>query len=66
MPVAPTAATWRQLGQLLNADHGVHGNLIPDTWLAAPALSHGATLVTRDGGFARFAGLSLVSPSAGR
>lgn len=61
-PVAPTEATWRRLGSLLETDDGVRGNVVPDAWLAALALSHGAAMGTRDRGFARFPGLSLVAP----
>ena len=61
-PVTPTESTWRQLGALLDTDDGLRGNVVPDAWLAALALSHGAAMGTRDRGFARFPGLSLVSP----
>lgn len=62
-PVPPTEASWRRFGALLTADQGLRGNLVPDAWLAALALSHGAALGTRDRGFARFPGLSIVAPS---
>lgn len=61
-PVPATEATWRAFGTLLEVDDGVRGNLVPDAWLAALALSHGAVLGTRDRGFARFAGLQLAVP----
>lgn len=61
-PVTATEATWRRLGHLLGTDDGLRGNLVPDAWLAALALSHGAAMATRDRGFARFPGLSLVTP----
>lgn len=62
-PVVPTEASWRQLGSLLETDDGLRGNVVPDAWLAALALSHGAAMATRDRGFARFPGLALIAPS---
>lgn len=38
------------------------GNLIPDAFLAALAMEHGATLVTADRSFGRFAGLRWEHP----
>jgi len=38
------------------------GNLVPDAYLAAQAIEHGATLVTHDRGFARFPGLRWALP----
>lgn len=60
--VGPTAATWRTFGSVLSTDEGLRGNLVPDAWLAALAIGQGAALATRDRGFARFPGLSLVTP----
>lgn len=37
-------------------------NAIPDAYLAALAIEHGARFVTSDRGFARFPGLRLVDP----
>jgi uncharacterized protein len=36
---------------------GVHGNAVPDAYLAALAIEHDCEFVTLDGGFARFPGL---------
>lgn len=47
---------------LVEAD--ARGNLVPDAHLAAIALEHGATVATRDRGFARFAGVSWLDPLA--
>lgn len=41
---------------------GANGNLVPDAFLAALAIEHGARWVTADRGFARFPGLRLVHP----
>jgi uncharacterized protein len=60
--VPATRATWSTFARLLRDDPGVRGNLVPDAWLAALALSHGAALATRDRGLDRFAGPSLVEP----
>jgi len=47
---------------LLRGD--ARANTVPDAHLAAIALEHGATVATRDRGFARFAGLSWFDPLA--
>lgn len=38
------------------------GDLIPDAWLAALTMEHGATLITADRGFGRFPGLRWQHP----
>ena len=43
---------------------GVRGNLVPDAYLAALALEHGATWVTTDRGFARYPQLRWTTPLA--
>lgn len=63
-PAGATAATWARFAVLLRDDPGLHGNLVPDAWLASLTLSHGARLATFDRGFARFPGLSLVRPGS--
>jgi uncharacterized protein len=45
-------------------EHRPRANDVPDTYLAALALENGATIVTRDRGFARFEGLRRLDPSA--
>jgi len=51
------------LGKFL-ALPGVHGNLVPDAYLAALAVEHGLTLCSTDGDFARFQGLHWLNPIA--
>jgi len=58
------AAGTRHLGifaDLITA-HELSGNDINDAWLAALAIEHRATLVSTNQGFARFPGLSWISP----
>ena len=40
----------------------LHGNLIPDAYLAALAIEHGLILCSTDGDFARFPGLRWENP----
>lgn len=63
-PIGPTAATWACMGALASDDELVRGNLVPDAWLAALAISHGCRLATADRGFGRFAGLAWFRPLA--
>lgn len=63
--VTASEATWQQLASLVDGDPVLRGNLVPDAWLAALALSHGAALVTRDRGFSRFPKLRVLEPGAG-
>lgn len=64
--VTATEATWQQLAALVDGDPALRGNLVPDAWLAALALSHGAALVTRDRGFARYPRLRVLEPEPTR
>ena len=59
-----TRATWATLGQLVQIDRGLRGNLVPDAYLAALAISYGCRLATTDRGFARFPGLDHFDPVA--
>lgn len=67
---APAAETVRSgqrhwsIFQSLVAGHRLRGNDVPDAYLASLALEHGATFVTLDRGFGRFAGLKLLDPLA--
>ena len=61
VPVAAGARHWPILrGLLRGAD--ARGNLVPDAHLAAIAVEHGATVATRDRGFARFPDLRWLDP----
>jgi uncharacterized protein len=62
-PLAATSATWDVLGAHVSQDHGIRGNLVPDAYLAALAVSHGCRLATSDRGFARFPGLNFFDPA---
>lgn len=59
----PTERHAEVLGRLLS-EPGVHGNLVPDTHLAALAIEHGLTLCSTDGDFARFRQLKWLNPLA--
>ena len=52
---------WRRFEALLNDGRQIRGNLFPDAYLAAIALSDKATLATRDRGFARFRDLAWLT-----
>lgn len=60
--VAATGATWELLASWVDDDRGIRANLVPDAYLAALAVTHGARVATADRGFARFPGLELVAP----
>jgi uncharacterized protein len=61
--VSETDEHYRILGELLR-QLGAAGNLTTDAHLAALAIGHGATLVTCDSDFRRFANLSWENPLA--
>jgi len=62
--VIATQATWERFAALVDGDPAIRGNLVPDAWLAALALSHGASIATADRGFGRFPGLVHFDPAA--
>lgn len=62
-PLPPTLAAWRQLAQYIENDPYLVGNLIPDAWIAALAVTSGAQVATADAGFARFHGLTWFNPA---
>jgi toxin-antitoxin system PIN domain toxin len=61
-PLATTSTAWEVLGTHISQDQGIRGNLVPDAYLAALAISHGCRLATTDRGFARFPGLDFFDP----
>lgn len=61
-PALPTDAAWRQLAAFIGTDSYLVGNLIPDAWIAALAITTGARVATADAGFARFSGLAWFNP----
>lgn len=48
--------------QRLCREAGCRGNLVPDAYLAALAIEHGAEWITTDGDYARFKGLRWRHP----
>jgi toxin-antitoxin system PIN domain toxin len=61
-PLAATAAAWARLRDLAAGDRHLRGNLVPDAWLAALALTTGARIATADAGYGRFPGLHWFDP----
>jgi len=61
VPVGAGPRHWSIFRRLLT-EGDARGNLVPDAHLAAIAVEHGATVATRDRGFARFPGLSWLDP----
>jgi toxin-antitoxin system PIN domain toxin len=61
--VRPGPDHWPLVRELIS-EHRLRANDVPDAVLAAHALELGATLVTLDRGFARFAPLRTVNPLA--
>ena len=59
--VRPGRRHWPLFAALV-VDQALGGNDIPDAYLAALALEHGATFVTRDRGFRRFPSLRVLDP----
>lgn len=59
--LGPEHRHWNIFSELAsNSD--LRGNDLPDAYLAAIAIEHGATFVTSDRGFARFPGLRVQIP----
>jgi toxin-antitoxin system PIN domain toxin len=62
--VAPGPRHWRLFADLVRTSQA-RASVVPDAYLAALAIENGATLITRDRGFARFPGLRILDPLAG-
>ena len=62
-PVTATRATWEVFTGHVSRDRGIRGNLVPDAYLAALAISHGCRLATADRGVARYEGLEFFDPA---
>jgi toxin-antitoxin system PIN domain toxin len=61
VPLRPGARHWEIFSGLCEAV-GARGNVVPDAFLAAIAIEHGATWLSTDRGFARFPGLRWRTP----
>jgi toxin-antitoxin system PIN domain toxin len=61
VPVRAGARHWSIFAGLCQST-GARANVVPDAFLAALAIEHGATWVTTDAGFARFPGLRWRRP----
>lgn len=61
VPLAPGPRNWGIFERLCR-DANATGNLVPDAYLAALAIEHGAELITTDRDFARFPGLRWRTP----
>lgn len=59
--VGPGGRHWG-IFESLCREVGARGNTVPDAYLAALAIEHGATWVSGDRGFARFPGLRWTLP----
>lgn len=57
----PLPRTWKLFAHLCRATDA-RGNRVPDAYLAATAMTHGATWCTADRGFARFPDLRVRHP----
>lgn len=60
VPLEETPA-WPVFARLCR-EHDARGNRVPDAYLAALAVTGGATLVTADRGLARYAGVPIEHP----
>lgn len=57
-------SVWSAFASFTADDRQIKGNLVPDAYLAAVAVSHKAQVATRDRGFSRFPGLRWFDPGA--
>lgn len=63
-PIGPGPRHWSIFRELC-AQAGARGNVVPDAYLAAIAVEHGAEWITTDRDYARFRGLRWRNPLAG-
>ncbi len=63
--IGDVPAAWMTLRALVDGDPQIRGNRIPDAHLAAVAMTHNATVATRDRGFGRYPGLRFFDPADG-
>ena len=61
VPIRPGTRHWEIFSDLCRRSDA-KANLVPDAYLAALALEHGATMVTADRGFHRYPGLRVLHP----
>jgi len=61
--VEDLGSVWSAFDRLVARDRQIKGNLVPDAYIAAVAISHKARVATRDRGFSRFSGLSWFDPA---
>ena len=58
-----SGSLWTTLGNLADGDSAIKGNRVPDAYVAAAAIGHGARLATADRGFARYPRLNWFDPA---
>jgi hypothetical protein len=63
VPVSAGPRHWPIFRRMVK-EADARGNLVPAAHLAAIAVEHGATVATRDRGFARFPGVPWIDPLA--
>lgn len=49
-PTSATSATWALVNEWARQDSTLRGNLVPDSYLAALAATHGVSIATNDCG----------------
>ena len=59
-------SVWSAFDRLVAKDRQIKGNLVPDAYIAAVAISHKARVATRDRGFSRYPELSWFDPAERR
>ena len=60
--VEDLGSVWSAFDRVIARDRQIKGNLVPDAYIAAVAISHKARVATRDRGYSRFSGLSWFDP----